>query len=60
MRLASELESIYRGFDNQHRRRLLNLVLSNCVVTAGKVHYSYRKPFDMLAEGSVSANWLGS
>ena len=38
---------------------VVNLVLSNCVVTAGKVHYSYKKPFDMLAEGSVSANWLG-
>jgi hypothetical protein len=32
--------------------------LCNCTLTSGKPHYSYKKPFDIIAEGVVSVNWL--
>jgi hypothetical protein len=35
----------------------LTAVVSNCTMTSGKLHHSYKKPFDIIAEGSVSSDW---
>ena len=59
LNLASKVESLLNEFDAEQKRKLLNLVLSNCVLTSGIPHYSYKKPFDILAEGTDSTHWLG-
>ena len=39
--------------------RLLRVVLSNCTLKDGTPQFEYRKPFDILAEGSKTEKWLG-
>jgi hypothetical protein len=39
-------------------RELLDTVCSNFFLNGKKLGYIYRKPFDLLAEGLSSANWL--
>jgi site-specific DNA recombinase len=39
----------------REKRRLLNFVLSNCTWEDGEVVATFREPFDMLAETTLSA-----
>jgi hypothetical protein len=39
------------------KRAILKAVVSNCSMTSGNLHYSYKKPFDIIAEGSKSSDW---
>ena len=57
LKLAVNAELAFMNGDIETRREILNLVLWNCTLTSGKPHYSYKKPFDMIAEGSKTANW---
>ena len=55
--LAREAETIFVEVDKETRRKLLGMVLLNCTLTSGKPHYSYKKPFAELVEGSKTASW---
>jgi len=39
------------------KKAILKAVVSNCTMTSGNLHYSYKKPFDIFAEGSNSPGW---
>jgi site-specific DNA recombinase len=39
------------------QRSILKAIVSNCSMTSGNLHYSYKKPFDIIAEGSNSPDW---
>ena len=39
------------------KREILKAVVSNCTMTSGNLHHSYKKPFDLLAEGSSYPDW---
>ena len=41
------------------QRRLLKTLLSNCTVQGVTLCPTYRKPFDVLAKGNETGNWLG-
>jgi site-specific DNA recombinase len=45
--------------DPAKKRSILKAVVSNCTMTSGKLHHDYKKPFDIIAEGSVSSDWWG-
>ena len=57
LKLAVDAVSAFENGDIETRREILNLVLWNCTLTSGKPHYSYKKPFDIIAEGLKTANW---
>jgi DNA invertase Pin-like site-specific DNA recombinase len=60
LKLASNVGTLLDEFDTAQKRNLFNLVLSNCTLTSGIPHYSYKKPFDILVKGALKQNWLGS
>lgn len=39
------------------KRAILKSVVSNCTLTSGNLDYSYKKPFDHIAEGVKSQDW---
>jgi len=57
LKLAVDAVSAFEHGDIETRRDIINLVLWNCTLTSGKPHYDYKKPFDIIAEGSKTANW---
>jgi len=58
--LARNAYSSYLQHDRSENRRMLQIVASNYSLNGRNLHYSYKKPFDILVEGSGSANWSGS
>ncbi|HEX9746643.1 MAG TPA: recombinase family protein [bacterium] len=58
--LAKNAYSSYLQADWSQKRNLLKILLSNSTLSGCKVHYSYKKPFDLLVEGGLNPNWLGS
>ncbi len=58
LELAQQAYSLYVKQDSEEQRKLLDLVLSNSILTDGKVHSELRKPFDMLADGIVQEEKL--
>jgi hypothetical protein len=55
--LAQRTVSIYQNTIPEAKRKLLDLVSSNLVLKDGTIDYLYRKPFDLLAEGSSKEKW---
>jgi hypothetical protein len=43
--------SLYVQRPALEQRRLLNFLLSNCTLEAGKVNYNYKMPFDIIVKG---------
>ncbi len=39
------------------KRSILKAVVSNCTLTSGNLHHTYKKPFDIIAEGSNTSDW---
>ena len=61
--LLDVVRRAHEGFANlpaEHRRRALNLVLSNCTWANGKLSVEFRQPFEMLEELSNVAFVSGS
>jgi hypothetical protein len=59
-RLINTAMSASRHFSTGNpdkKRAILKAVVSNCSMTSGNLHYSYKKPFDIIAEGSKSSDW---
>lgn len=60
LELAQTAYSSYMSRTGPEKRRLLNFVLSNCVMTAEGLIPTYRKPFDILASaGSMTEKGQG-
>ena len=55
LELARNAQRLFEKQEPREKRRLLNFVLSNCTWEDGEVVASFREPFDMLAETTLSA-----
>ncbi|MBI4248874.1 MAG: recombinase family protein, partial [Elusimicrobia bacterium] len=58
LRLASRAYDLYRVRNLPEKRALLNVLVSNFSVNGKNVVPTYKKPFDILAEGVACSNWL--
>ena len=59
LELSQQAYTLYVRQDPIEQRRLLNSLLSNCAFERGSLTPTYTKPFDLLAEGNKTENWLG-
>lgn len=55
LELAREASRLFAKQAANEKKRLLNLVLSNCEWDRGEVRANFRQPFDLLAESAASA-----
>ncbi len=51
LELAQHAHSLYVTQCGPEKRRLLNCLLSNCTIDGLTLYPTYRKPFDLIAEG---------
>jgi site-specific DNA recombinase len=58
LELSQKLYSSWKKHDHEGKRKILDLLLSNCTLNDGRLYPTYRKPFDMLAKGLSRSNWL--
>ena len=59
LELLERAPDLYLRESHEERAKLLRTVVSNCRLTAENVVPVYREPFDAVAEGLRSGNWLG-
>jgi site-specific DNA recombinase len=59
LELAKKAHNRYLKENDHGRRRMLNALLSNCTYKRGTLYPTYKKPFDLLANGAQKENWLG-
>ncbi len=52
LELANSAYDKYLQKDRKEKRKLLDILLSNCTFYRGTLYPTYRKPFDILAKGS--------
>lgn len=57
-KLLQRAPELYKRQSHAERARLLKVLLSNSILMGGKIEPIYRKPFDLVAEGVHSGNWL--
>ncbi|MER8827511.1 hypothetical protein NKH73_15600 [Mesorhizobium sp. M0938] len=55
LELAREASRLFAKQAPNEKKRLLNLVLSNCEWDRGEVRANFRQPFDLLAESAAAA-----
>ncbi|MBZ9993160.1 recombinase family protein [Mesorhizobium sp. BH1-1-4] len=60
LELARNASRLFAKQPVHEKKRLLNLVLSNCHWDQGKVHAIFRQPFDLLAETVASGTATGT
>ncbi len=53
--LARNAQELFARQPAREKRRLLRFLLSNCVWDAGRLHATFRQPFDILAETTRAA-----
>lgn len=61
--LADNAAKRYPKEKSEVKRQIIKTVLFNPTLEVGSLstlHYSYRKPFNYIVEGAVSANWQTS
>ena len=58
LELASKAYSLWIRQDPLEKRKLLDILLSNCTFDGENLHPDYRKPFCWLAEGLRCSDWL--
>lgn len=58
LELSNRLESLYFSANQAERRELLDTVCSNLFLRGKNIAFTYRKPFDLWAEGLSSTKWL--
>lgn len=58
LELSKKLYSAWKKQNNEGKREILNLVLSNCTLNAGKLYPTYRRPFNFLVKGPSRSVWL--
>ena len=60
LELASRAHDLYLSQPASEKRRLVNLVLSNCVWKDGALSAEYRQPFDLLAVATAEGEGVAS
>ena len=60
LELARNAQRLFAKQEPREKRRLLNFLLSNCTWEDGKVVATFRQPFDLLAETTMSAASAGA
>ncbi|MFQ5606728.1 MAG: recombinase family protein, partial [Candidatus Zixiibacteriota bacterium] len=55
--LSHQAETLYLKANPAQKRRLIKSALSNCKLDGRTLCVTYRKPFDLFAEGIKSDNW---
>jgi len=58
LELAQRAYSLYVKQNPSERRKLLNILLSNCTLIDATLYPTYRRPFDLLVKGPSRSNWL--
>ena len=58
LELSTRLETLYISAEPLERRELVDSVCSNLFLHEKKLTFTYKKPFNLWAEGLHSANWL--
>jgi site-specific DNA recombinase len=58
LELSQKLYSAWKRNDHEGKRKILDLLLSNCTLNAGKLYPTYRRPFNMLVKEPSRSNWL--
>jgi len=58
LELSQKLYPTYLKRNNEGKREILNILLSNCTLNAGNLCPTYRRPFDLLAKGPSRSDWL--
>ena len=58
LELSNKAATLFKVRNPGKKQQLLNKLLSNCTLSANKVVPTYRKPFDILVEGSSRSNLL--
>ena len=51
LELAEDAYNLYIEQTPEEKRKILKILLQNCILKDGKLIYTYKKPFDILAEG---------
>lgn len=51
LKICSEISELYKYADNSQKQDLINYVLQNFFIEGENLHYEYKKPFNMFAEG---------
>ena len=59
LELARTAPEAFISQTSAERRKLLDLVLSNCEYERGTLRPTYRKPFDLLVRANENEDWLG-
>ena len=57
-KLLKRAPGLYRQQSHSERARLLRILTSNSILEHGKLYPVYKQPFDLVAEGLRSSNWL--
>jgi len=57
LKLANKAKKLFLQGNREEKRELLKSVSSNHVLKDGKGHYTYKKPFDILAKGGERCDW---
>jgi len=57
--LARNAYPWYLQQNSTQKRKMLQILCSNYSLDGCNLHYSYKKPFDILIEGSTSSDWSG-
>lgn len=55
---ATRAHELWQQQEAQERRKLLEILLSNCSFDGEKLRATYRKPFCWLVEGRLCSDWL--
>ncbi|MFH1254216.1 MAG: hypothetical protein V1646_02170 [bacterium] len=58
LELAKQASGLFKLQNAEQKRRLINLVTSNCIYKDEKLDLELAKPFDMIMETSKSGKWL--
>jgi len=58
LELAKKAYFLYLQQDPSEKRKLLNILLSNCTFDGGNLHPTYNRPFDMLVKNKEIEDWL--
>ena len=57
LKLLERAPKLYSRRNDEERARLVDALVSNCVLRSGNIEPIYRSPFDLIAAGRQTANW---
>lgn len=57
LELSENVATLFLKADSEQKRELLNYTCSNLLLVGENLSFSYKRPFDILAEGVRTGNW---